>query len=330
MMLSEKKDKLRLARRGLYKKLPRGGQGEVLIDLLEAVEDLAPTIKDTINERLEISASVKANVDLSGIEGKLGEFVRVIKELEFPEYPDWEKVVEKVGEKIIAPDVNLSIPDSFSINNLKELAGLIPVPMTVKETIDINPLIRVVENGNNQWLQRFNQFSQSLRNIDTPIYVKILDRDNKVVGRFGGSTVLGDSFGGWQFPTGINDIPALRTLIETSTGGIMAKGDFAGGGSTGGSPATDFEGSIVTVTSTGAVLMSFAGVTKALNFQSHPANDQFIYLGKGNVTSTGGGSVIAMLGSGQPFSMKDYNDSTNQVYAIAVSGSQKIIKSALI
>ena len=88
---------------------------------------------------------------------------------------------------------------------------------------------------------------------------------------------------------------------------------------------SDFEGAPVTVGTT-AVAITFSGTTKSVSIQSDPDNTGKIWVGKSNITNTGG-NAMKELSAGQSFDF-EYDDSDNAVYVISDTVSQNIFKFA--
>ena len=94
-----------------------------------------------------------------------------------------------------------------------------------------------------------------------------------------------------------------------------------------GPTATDFEGGPVTVGTT-AVDLTFTGATLSLLIQSDHGNSGKVWVGKANIDNTGA-NAMARLAPGEAITL-DMDDSSNAIYAISDSVTQKIFKLALI
>lgn len=91
---------------------------------------------------------------------------------------------------------------------------------------------------------------------------------------------------------------------------------------------TDFEGGPVTVGTTPAVEITFAGTTKAIHIEADHDNAGTIYGGKSDVEDDGSNAVIR-LNAGEAMGW-DYNDSENPLYVVASEADQKVFKLALL
>lgn len=79
---------------------------------------------------------------------------------------------------------------------------------------------------------------------------------------------------------------------------------------------------------TTAVEATFAGETKVIIITADKDNTGTLYVGKSNVTSTGG-NAITFLEVGDAISL-NYDDSTNPLYVVGSASSQAFWKGALL
>ena len=91
--------------------------------------------------------------------------------------------------------------------------------------------------------------------------------------------------------------------------------------------STDFEGAPVTI-GTSAVEVTFTGTTQSIYIQADHDNTGNIWVGKSNIDNAGA-NAMARLMAGESITI-ELNDSSNAIYAVSDTASQKIYKMALI
>ena len=89
----------------------------------------------------------------------------------------------------------------------------------------------------------------------------------------------------------------------------------------------DFEGAPVTVGTT-AVALTFSGTTTSIAIQADHDNAGSIWFGKSNIDNTGA-NAMGRLEAGESVSI-ELDDTSNAIYAVASTVSQKIFKIALV
>lgn len=90
---------------------------------------------------------------------------------------------------------------------------------------------------------------------------------------------------------------------------------------------TSIEGSPVTI-GTSAVELTFTGTTKSILIKAASANTGVIYIGKSNVDSSGNNALLELTAD-SAISI-DFNDTSEAIYAVSDTASQKIYKMALV
>lgn len=91
---------------------------------------------------------------------------------------------------------------------------------------------------------------------------------------------------------------------------------------------SDLEGGGKISVGTTAVEVTFTGTTTSIIVSADTSNTGTLYIGKSNVTNTGG-NAMAFLEAGESLTI-DYNDSSNAVYVVASVSSQNFFKGALL
>jgi len=91
--------------------------------------------------------------------------------------------------------------------------------------------------------------------------------------------------------------------------------------------ATDFNGAPVTIGTT-AVEITFTGTTRSIQITADHDNTGTIWIGKSNITNAGA-NAFDRLEAGESLQI-DFNDTTNAVYCISDTATQKIYKMGLI
>jgi len=108
--------------------------------------------------------------------------------------------------------------------------------------------------------------------------------------------------------------------VRVNSSGQLVMGEASG-------TADDFEGGPVTVGTT-AVEITFTGTPNSIQIQSDPDNTGKIWIGKSNITNSGG-NAMAELSPGQALTV-ELNDTSNAIYAISDTASQNVFKLALV